>query len=527
MRFGEFLVDQRIVKPATFIDKPCVSVIMPTYRRAKDGLLARAITSVLSQTFSDFEFIIVDDGSTDGSEEIIREFQKQDGRMLYVRHEVNSGLPGLRVDEAILLSRGDYIAFEFDDDEWLPPFLQTLTREAIEQNRSFVHCQAEYLVGERVYVPRFPVTQPTYASLLQRNKLANCSTLVRKSVFEKSGLYDPHVIVRRFTDWDLWIRISQFEPPLLVPETLVRVHAGLSDSIGERVRTVEYEDYWLMLQAPRIGELGPQSIMDYDVMSLDRYVGRLSPQAIESLHNHNVVPWFNDHREQFQRLGVCEELLTIAVPTTESDPGSGPSPLPTSASPSVITRIKGRFMPRLMRKILGRIMTTALPVLQFLKMRFVGQYDKSDCWDAIPDSLAILKDDARTVNWRRKGYLLQLSPDLRSIPYLTYGVTVDRDYTSGVILSAVADNTLTKGSIEITLVPSESKGAKRSSTSATARTLAIGLCGRVLLTFYLEPPIEAGEYDLFVKGWQLGEPVHVLELKKIWLSKPFCHFVVA
>ncbi len=67
MRFAEFLKERQIVKSKTLPVKPMVSVIMPTYCRVHGGLLTRAIRSVLNQTLSDFEFIVVDDGSVDGS----------------------------------------------------------------------------------------------------------------------------------------------------------------------------------------------------------------------------------------------------------------------------------------------------------------------------------------------------------------------------------------------------------------------------------------------------------------------------
>jgi len=66
-----------------------VSVIIPTYNRA--NLLPRAIKSVLNQTFKDFELIIVDDGSTDNTEEVIKEFQRKDERIKYIKYDKNKG----------------------------------------------------------------------------------------------------------------------------------------------------------------------------------------------------------------------------------------------------------------------------------------------------------------------------------------------------------------------------------------------------------------------------------------------------
>ena len=525
MRFAEFLLDQRIVKPATFIDKPSVSVIMPTYCRARDGLLARAITSVLAQTFADFEFIIVDDGSTDGSEEIVRDFQKQDGRILYVRHKANSGLPALRVDEAILLSRGEHIAFQFDDDEWLPPFLQTLTREAARRNRSFVHCQAEYLVGEQVKMTRFPVTQPTYASLIQGNKLANCSTLVRRSVMAKSGLYDPHVVVRRFTDWDLWIRISQFEPPLLTPQVLVRLHVGLSDSIGTKAPTVEHEDYWLMLRAPRNAELTPESILAYDVTALDRYVGRLPPQAVESLQRHNVVPWLNDHKEHFQRLGILQAAAGPPFHAAQKVADSA-SYKESSAIAGLNDRLR-RFARRrrsllfTARVMLGcwyRCRTRMGRVSESTSrwLRPQSENDASDAWDTIPADFETLKGDPLVQICRRNGFRLQQSRDLRSIPFLEYPLTISQAEVSALFLAPIMDTPPRSGAIGLQIVDS-----KKAVVARVSQPIA-EVSEHKPVGFFFEPPLKAGEYGLQVFGWRLSAPVRVYELRKSMAKRPFC-----
>src|SRR2546430_3881689 len=93
----DYLIGQQVMRSSDAPQSPLVSVILPTYARHASGRLQRAVDSVLSQSFTNFELIIVDDGSTDGSNEFIEHCRALDPRVVHVRHELNSGLPALRV----------------------------------------------------------------------------------------------------------------------------------------------------------------------------------------------------------------------------------------------------------------------------------------------------------------------------------------------------------------------------------------------------------------------------------------------
>ena len=104
---------------------PVVSVIMPVYNGEK--YVAEAIESILTQTFTDFEFIIVDDCSQDGSVEIIRDYAKRDGRIRFLRQERNMGV-SLARNRGIEAAAGEYIAFMDSDDISLPTRLEQQCR---------------------------------------------------------------------------------------------------------------------------------------------------------------------------------------------------------------------------------------------------------------------------------------------------------------------------------------------------------------------------------------------------------------
>ena len=102
-------------------EKPTVSVIIPTYNRAH--LIDRSIQSVLNQTYQDFELIVVDDRSTDNTEDIIRQFREKDKRIKYIKHDKNKGGSAAR-NTRIKNSVGKYIVFQDSDDEWFPEKLE-------------------------------------------------------------------------------------------------------------------------------------------------------------------------------------------------------------------------------------------------------------------------------------------------------------------------------------------------------------------------------------------------------------------
>ena len=100
---------------------PCVSIIMTSWNYEK--YLSSAIQSVLSQTFPDFELIVIDDGSNDSSREIIRDFQKQDDRIRVLFHDTNYGI-ARSMNDGINMAKGTFIASIDADDVWVADKLQ-------------------------------------------------------------------------------------------------------------------------------------------------------------------------------------------------------------------------------------------------------------------------------------------------------------------------------------------------------------------------------------------------------------------
>src|SRR4030042_3106655 len=93
-----------------------VSIILPTYNGGR--FITKAIKSVLGQSFADYEFLIVDDGSTDNTPEIVKEFSRKDKRIRYVREETNQDFQQA-LNQGLQLAEGEYIARIDDDDIWI------------------------------------------------------------------------------------------------------------------------------------------------------------------------------------------------------------------------------------------------------------------------------------------------------------------------------------------------------------------------------------------------------------------------
>ena len=169
-------------------NKPTVSIIIPTYNR--EQLIARSIKSVLNQTYQDFEIIIVDDASTDNTEEVISNFN--DKRIRYIRHEKNKGAAAAR-NTGIRAARCDYIAYQDSDDEWLPEKLarqMELLEDASPQVGVIYTGFWKTENHRRTYIPFSWVSQKNgdiHKELLKGNFIGSPVVLTKKECFRQGG----------------------------------------------------------------------------------------------------------------------------------------------------------------------------------------------------------------------------------------------------------------------------------------------------------------------------------------------------
>jgi glycosyltransferase involved in cell wall biosynthesis len=217
-----------------------ISVVLPTFNREKQ--LPRAIASVLSQSYRNLELIIIDDGSTDSTEEIVKGYS--DARIRYYKQDLNKGGSAAR-NVGIKSARGEMVAFQDSDDEWLPDKLERQVRKFSEvgDDVGVIYCGYESVFERTNEVVSSSI--PDEKGDVYKRMLIGCITgtltvVVRVSCFKKAGLFDEKM--QSCHDWDLWIRISKYYKFDYVPEILAKayIHGNqLSTNLETKIKGKE------------------------------------------------------------------------------------------------------------------------------------------------------------------------------------------------------------------------------------------------------------------------------------------------
>lgn len=195
---------------------PTISVVMSVYNGGQ--FLALAIQSILDQTFKNFEFIIIDDGSTDDSAKVIKSFN--DPRIKFIRQK-NIGLVA-SLNKGIALARGEFIARMDDDDISLPErFEKELIAITADQSIGVVGSFYTFIdTADRPFATHVSPTlhQDLRFALLNANPYGHGSMLIRKEALVKTGLYRDDYPAAE--DYDLWRRIARNWKLAQIPESL-------------------------------------------------------------------------------------------------------------------------------------------------------------------------------------------------------------------------------------------------------------------------------------------------------------------
>lgn len=204
---------------------PRVSVVIPAYNAA--GTLPEALDSVFRQTFTDYEVVVVDDGSTDSTPELLAGY----GDRLRVFYKVNEGKPAAARNLGVNRARGEYVAFLDADDRWLPEKVALQANLLDSRPAVGLVYTATAVVdgkGRELRVSRCaPETRGRIGGLLSvRNVMVGSSVMARRRAIEEAGGFDESLT--SIENWDLWIRIArQWQVDFVdQPLTLYRIHEG-------------------------------------------------------------------------------------------------------------------------------------------------------------------------------------------------------------------------------------------------------------------------------------------------------------
>ena len=207
---------------------PKVSVIIATYNRA--NYIHEAIDSVLKQSYSNWEIVIIDDASEDTTGEIVRKYREKDPRIFYYKNQKNLGIAKTR-NKGLELARGEYIAPLDSDDIWLDKDKLKKQVEFLDANPDYAMLGGGIMHIDAQSKPIKKVLFPVYDSvirniILQFNPFAQSTLLFRKSAALEVGGYSTEYKVA--DDYDLWLKIGMKYKFTNIPQVLsgYRIHGG-------------------------------------------------------------------------------------------------------------------------------------------------------------------------------------------------------------------------------------------------------------------------------------------------------------
>lgn len=271
--------------------KPKISVIIPAYNSEK--FIKKAITSVLNQSHKNIEVIVVDDGSTDRTGKIVKEFKNKDNRVIYV-YQKNSGGPSSPKNTGFQNSKGDFIAYLDHDDEWLPSKLEKqLALFDIHLNLGLISCSAYIYEGKKMTrIHRLSKKNNSLQGLLVDSLsyfFSNSSMLIPRHVVESVGDRDENLSV--LEDLDIVLRILKEGYKIdFISEPLIKYNLGDSNLSKDFNRVAQ--DYKIFMgkyrnlfkKYPKAYSVRLESLATAQVLSGD--VKKAKKNLIKSIKNN-------------------------------------------------------------------------------------------------------------------------------------------------------------------------------------------------------------------------------------------------
>ncbi|MBU1076417.1 MAG: glycosyltransferase family 2 protein [Spirochaetes bacterium] len=214
---------------------PLISVIIPTYNRAR--FVSLAIQSVLEQTFEDLELIVIDDGSTDETKDVVNRIR--DKRLQY-HYQFNRG-PASARNNGLKQVSGSYIAFLDSDDKWVPEKLE-IQLHTMKKNNDYLlsHTEETWYKGRRLIKPK-KIHRKGWGDLFKQSlKLCSISmstVILKRELIDTVGLFDEALEVCE--DYDYWLRVTPVYAVLLIRDALTIKQGGHYDQQSQKYKGLD------------------------------------------------------------------------------------------------------------------------------------------------------------------------------------------------------------------------------------------------------------------------------------------------
>lgn len=223
-----------------------ISIIIPSYNRCT--VIPRALDSIQRQNYLEWECIVVDDGSTDDTENVVAEYVKQDSRYRYLKNTRKKGAQGAR-NTGIIEAKGDWVVLFDSDNKMHHDFLGKVV-EAINRENIDVCSTWSYVIDEnteeRIGEFKWSGYGEVHNNLLAgKSYFDNSSTIIRRQLLVDIGLLDEDCPA--FQEWDTHIRLSNIGRYYTIQEYLIDYYTGSKDSISAS-KTKDIKGYLFILQ---------------------------------------------------------------------------------------------------------------------------------------------------------------------------------------------------------------------------------------------------------------------------------------
>lgn len=245
-----------------------VSVIIPVYNRSQ--VVGRAIESVLSQSYKNFELIIVDDASSDETVEVLRKFENKYPQIKLILKEKNEGVSAAR-NTAARLAIGEWLAFLDSDDEWLPKKLETQLQLYAREERPLIHTE-EIWIRNGVRVNQRAIHKKGGGDQFFRSLELCCispsAAMIKKDLFWQLGGFDEYFEVCE--DYDLWLRLTAKHLVSYIATAQIVKYGGHEDQLSRKYHGMDYFRLKALVKVKRFGKLRPDQLEAVEAHILHR-----------------------------------------------------------------------------------------------------------------------------------------------------------------------------------------------------------------------------------------------------------------